>query len=129
MIPIKNILCPVDFFPASQKALDYSLKLAARHGAGVFALHVVTPFIPGAYDFPVNISEYIKALQTESRRQMARLARKAEKLGVRFRSEVTVGGVDYEISRALTRTKADLLVMGSHGRRGFERWFLGSETE
>jgi nucleotide-binding universal stress UspA family protein len=129
MIQIKNILCPVDFFPASLKAYEYALKLAANYRAGVFALHVVSPLVPTAYDFPLNMSEYTGALQKNSRMELAKLGRKAEKAHVPFRSDAVIGSIDSEIHKALKKTKADFVVMGTHGLRGFQRWILGSEAD
>jgi hypothetical protein len=48
MITSKKILCPVDFFPASDAAVSYAAGLAANYGAGVHLLHVVTPLTPFA---------------------------------------------------------------------------------
>ena len=129
MIQIKNILCPIDFFPASLKAYEYALKLAANYEAGIYALHVVSPIVPTAYDFPLNLSEYTGALQKNSRVELAKLGKKAEKVHVPFRSEVVIGSIDVEIHKALKKTKADFVVMGTHGRRGLERWILGSEAD
>jgi nucleotide-binding universal stress UspA family protein len=129
MVRIKTILCPVDFFPASLKAFDYALKLASNYGAGVYVLHVVSPMVPTAYDFPVNISEYTGALEQVSRRELLKLKKKADGAKVPFQSQVLVGGIDDGIHKAVTRTRADIVVMGTHGRRGFERWIMGSETD
>jgi len=129
MIHIKNILCPIDFFPASLKAYEYALKLAAHYKAGIFAVHIVSPIVPTAYDFPLNLSEYTGALQKNSRLEFAKLGKKAEKLHVPFHSEVVIGSIDVEIHKALKETKSDFVVMGTHGRRGFERWLLGSEAD
>jgi nucleotide-binding universal stress UspA family protein len=129
MIQIKNILCPIDFFPASLKAYEYALKLAANYEAGIYALHVVSPMVPTAYDFPLNLSEYTGALQKNSRLELAKLGKKAEKAHVPFRSEVVIGSIDVEIHKALKKTKSDFVVMGTHGRRGLERWILGSEAD
>jgi len=129
MIRIKNILCPVDFFPASLTAYDYALKLAANYAANIHALHVVAPIIPTAYDFPLNMSEYMGALQKHSRRELTKLGKNAMQARVPFHSEAVVGSIDYEIHKALKRTKADFVVMGTHGRRGLERWILGSEAD
>jgi len=129
MIQLKNILCPVDFFPASIRAYEYALKLAANYNAGVFALHVVSPIVPTAYDFPLNLSEYVGAMQRNSRLQLAKLGKKAEKARIPFRSEVVIGSIDAEIHKALKKAKSDFVVMGTHGRRGLERWILGSEAD
>jgi nucleotide-binding universal stress UspA family protein len=129
MIQIKKILCPIDFFPASLKAFDYALKLAANYEAGIFALHVVSPIVPTFYDFPLNLSEYTGALQKQSRHELAKLGKKAEKLNVPFRSEVVIGSTDAEIHKALKKSNSDFVIMGTHGRKGLERWILGSEAD
>jgi len=129
MIRIKNILCPVDFFPASLRAYEYALKLASNYDADVHVVHVVSPLFPAAYDFPLNVSEYTGAVQKQARSELIKLAKKAKQARVRFHSELPNGGIDDEIHKALKRTAADLVVMGTHGRRGFERWILGSEAD
>lgn len=129
MIQIKNILCPVDFFPASLKAYEYALKLAAHYEAGIFALHVVSPIVPTFYDFPLNLSEYTGALQKQSGLELGKLGKKADKAHVPFHSDVVIGSIDTEIHKALKKTNADFVVMGTHGRRGLERWVLGSEAD
>jgi hypothetical protein len=62
MISIKTILCPVDFFPASNRALDYAAKLAACHGAAIHLLNVVTPGAKVAY-YPLTTAEYSRSGQ------------------------------------------------------------------
>jgi nucleotide-binding universal stress UspA family protein len=129
VIKIKNIVCPLDFFPASLRAFDYALNMAANYDAVLHVLHVISPIVPTAYDFPLNVSEYTGALQLNSKKEILKLAAKAEKANVRFRWATPIGSVDNEIRKALTRTEADLVVVGTHGRRGFERWILGSEAD
>ena len=58
MIQIKTILCPIDFFPASLKAYEYALKLAANYEAGIYALHVVSPIVPTAYEEDTAFGKY-----------------------------------------------------------------------
>ena len=68
-------------------------------------------------------------LEKESKRQMLRLKKKAESAGVVTQTEVRVGSIDTEILAAIKKFKADLVVMGTHGRHGIERWFMGSVAE
>ena len=49
--------------------------------------------------------------------------------GVRVETSLRAGEIEREINSAVASVGADLVVMGTHGRRGFERWFLGSVTE
>jgi nucleotide-binding universal stress UspA family protein len=129
MIRIQNILCPVDFFPASLKAFDYALRLASIYGARVHTIHVVSPIAPAVQEFPVDTSGYLAALQRQSMGELLKLKKKADKLEVSFTAEVPTGSVDAEIRNSLTRVRADLLVIGTHGSRGPERWIMGSEAD
>jgi len=67
MIRFKKILCPVDFFKASLRAFEYSLRLAANHGARVHVLHVVAPMIPSVYGAPIGVEDLTARLEKESR--------------------------------------------------------------
>jgi nucleotide-binding universal stress UspA family protein len=129
MAQFDRILCPVDFFPASLRALDYAVKLAANYGARVYALHVVAPLIPAAYGVPIDAGELTADLEKESRRMLSKLKAKGERQGVPIETEVCIGDIDLEIHRAIESDRAGLVVMGAHGRRGFERWVMGSVTE
>jgi len=129
MIKIKNILCPLDFFPASLRSFDYALNLAANYDAVLHVLHVISPVVPTAYDLPFSVTEYTGALQVASKKELQKLAARAEKANVQFRSATPIGSIDNEIRKAITRTAAELVVVGTHGRRGFERWILGSEAD
>src|SRR5262245_49113653 len=104
MIKLKNILCPLDFFPASLRAFDYALNLAANYDAVLHVLHVISPIVPTAYDFAFNVSEYTAALQSNSKKELMKLAARAEKSNVRFRWASPVGSIDNEIRKALART-------------------------
>jgi len=123
------MLCPVDFFKPSKLAFEYALKLAANYEAAVHALHVVAPVIPAAYGAPFSVEDLTADLEKESRRLLKKLQLDAAKSGVRVSVDVRVGDIDIEIRRAIDKDKADLVVMGTHGRRGFEKLVMGSVTE
>ena len=129
MVRFRKILCPVDFFKPSTHAFNYALKLAANYRAGVHALHVVAPVIPAAYGAPFSVEELTADLEKESERLLKKLKAGAEKSGVSITTEVKLGDIDLEIRRSVDAQKADLVVMGTHGRRGFERLVMGSVTE
>lgn len=129
MVRFRRVLCPVDFFKPSKQAFEYALKLAANHEAAVHALHVVAPVIPAAYGAPFSVADLTADLEKESRRLLKKLQLDAAKSGVRVSVDVRVGDIDLEIRRAIDKDKADLVVMGTHGRRGFEKLVMGSVTE
>jgi nucleotide-binding universal stress UspA family protein len=129
MVQYKTILCPVDFFKASSRAFDYALKIEANYGARVHALHVVATMMPAAYGAPFSVEDLTTKLEKESRRMLQKLRERAAKSKVDVTTEVRLGDIDLGILHSIRSQKADLVVMGTHGRRGFERLVLGSVTE
>jgi nucleotide-binding universal stress UspA family protein len=129
MITIKKILCPVDFFPASNAAVTHATSLAATYGARLQLLHVVTPITAFAYEYPIDTSEILRSAEQTAAREMKRLVERAWDAGVPASSEVRMGDVYDEIRAAIGTLKPELVVMGTHGRRGAERWLMGSTTE
>jgi nucleotide-binding universal stress UspA family protein len=71
----------------------------------------------------------MKAMEENSTRELDKLVAGLKEAGVDVQSELRVGDVYDEIKRAIEVVKPELIVMGTHGRRGVERWFLGSTTE
>ncbi len=129
MITIKTILCPVDFFPASDAAVTYAAGLAANYGAKLRLLHVIAPLVPTTYEFPMHTIDIMKSLKETSTEGLRKLEAVAREAGVDVEVELRSGDVYDEIKRAIEVIKPELLVMGTHGRRGVERWFMGSTTE
>jgi nucleotide-binding universal stress UspA family protein len=129
MVRFRKILCPVDFFKPSKQAFDYAVKFAANYEAAVHAVHVVAPVIPAAYGAPFSVQDLTADLEKESKRLLQKLQADAAKSGVRVTTEVRLGDIDIEIRRTLEAQNVDLVVMGTHGRRGFERLVMGSVTE
>jgi len=129
MISIKTILCPVDFFPASDAAANYAAGLAANYGAGIHLLHVITPLPAMSYEYAIDTSPIMKSMQETAKGELQDLAAKVKAAGVDVEYEVRAGDVYEEIKRSIDSVKPQIVVMGTHGRRGVERWFMGSTTE
>ena len=129
MVQIQRILCPVDFYPASERAVDYAVILAENYGAPLTLLHVVAPILPTAYGVRVDLKSVEEALKEESARKLQQLSGKAKSAKVPVECIVRAGEIHQEIQRIVRSVKIDFVVMGTHGRRGFERWVLGSVVE
>src|SRR2546427_2159388 len=129
MISIKKILCPVDFFPASDAAVTYAAGLAGNYEASVHLLHVITPVVVGAYEYAIDTTEIMKSWEERSTEEMMKVAARVKEAGVEAEFEIRVGDVYDEIKQSIETLKPDIIVMGTHGRRGVQRWFLGSTTE
>jgi nucleotide-binding universal stress UspA family protein len=129
MITVTKILCPVDFFPASDAAVNYAIGLAANYDARIHLVHVVTPLLPTAYEYAIDTGAIMDSLEKNAADELNKLAVRAKVAGVPVETEVRVGDVYDEIKNCIEVEKPELLVMGTHGRRGVERWFMGSTTE
>jgi len=132
MIAMHRILCPVDFSPHSKRALDHALAIAKWYNSTVIVLHV-SPVMPvAAYVSGSGMPAYA-TLTTEERdaimQSMRRFAGCETRASGQMDFEVTEGGTVATILARATALPADLLVLGTHGRSGFERWVLGSITE
>lgn len=114
MVTINRILCPIDLSDFSRDALQHGLMLAEWYAAKLTILNVD--------EGDVNAQER----SDELKRFCAPLpAASAERIDVVVRT----GDAAKEIRAEAERLPADLLILGTHGRSGFERLFLGSVTE
>lgn len=129
MITIKKILCPVDFFPASDAAVNYAAGLASIYDAEIHLLHVIVPVVTGGFEYSIDASAIMKSMEEGATREINKLVATVKATGVFVKSEVRVGDVYDTIKSTIEAVKPDMIVMGTHGRRGVERWFLGSTTE
>jgi nucleotide-binding universal stress UspA family protein len=131
MRKIKNILCPVDFFPASIAAANYAARLAARNKARLYLLHVMSPVvIPDRYEYPLPyMPQLMKSIRQASAQQMEKIESRLKRTGIIVSSRLRLGDVYDQIEREIKSLKPDLAVMGTHGRHGLKRWLLGSTTE
>ncbi len=125
MIRIERVLCPIDFSEFSRRALHHAGALSHRYGALLTVLHVV-PNRP-VTDLP------LPPLTDEERRQLTEQVRQfATELPPEVALDIRVceaPDVKQEVLAQARALPADLLVIGSHGRSGFERLLLGSVTE
>ena len=129
MITIKRILCPVDFFPASDRAVKYAAGLAANYGARVHLLHALAPIVSTPYEYPIATAEIMRAAGKASAAEMKKLAAKLEAKGVKVETELRTGAIHDVIKRAISVLKPDLIAMGTHSRSRFQRLFMGSVSE
>jgi nucleotide-binding universal stress UspA family protein len=129
MVKITKILCPVDFSLGSEHAVQFAARLANASNAKLKILHVVSPFITSSYDFPVHDSNLAAKIAEGANLQLHRLIGKLKLTGINVETDVQTGDVSSVIERDVRKFKPDILALGVHGRRGFERWIIGSITE
>jgi nucleotide-binding universal stress UspA family protein len=130
MIAIRRILCPVDFSEYSRRALDHAVAIARWYESRITVLHVfsavpVTTFGPGVFETFALPGADRDQLLAETNRFIASEGAS----GIAIDTVIREGGPAGEILDQATSMNADLLVIGTHGRSGFERLLLGSVTE
>jgi nucleotide-binding universal stress UspA family protein len=124
-----RILHPTDFSRASGAAFTRALDEARASRQQLVLVHVLAPVIPMAGEGYVSPSVYqqmSEAGRTWAQKQMNRLLARARSKGVRARGLLLEGVAHEAIVRAARRQRADLIVIGTHGRTGVARFFLGS---
>ncbi len=122
----KRILCPVDFDENSLAALDTAADLARNSDGTVFVLHIV-PMIIAPTGMPIYVDLY-KAQEEAAWNKLKEVARKAL-AGVKYELMVKMAEPAGAILQTEKKVDADIVVMATHGRRGFSRFFLGSVAE
>jgi nucleotide-binding universal stress UspA family protein len=132
MKPIRRILCATDFSTASRGASTTAVTMAKSLHARLTILHVIAPVVPPAPERFVDAMTLDRLLAEARRwalRQLAKLARAAGKRGIRATTLVRLGDPAEQIVRAARSTGADVIVIGTHGRRGWSKFLLGSVAE
>jgi nucleotide-binding universal stress UspA family protein len=140
----KHILVPTDFGEPSRRALQLAAELAGAHEAALTVMHAVeAPAYP--YDSYGEVSSLpgdllrqveeatrrnqLAPLEDVARRRLDALASSVAPRCPRARTILKVGVVWQEILEAIEETRADLVVIGTHGRRGVTHALLGSVAE
>lgn len=127
---IRHLLCPVDFSEPSRRALRNAIFLSKAFQAPLSILHV----------FESHLSSYFKKGkipgESKEKEMMKQQEQKLDRFLRGFRFEyprwnkiIRRGRAQEEILRFLRETETDLLIMGSHGKTGLTKMFLGSTTE
>lgn len=132
MLQIKLILCPVDFSEFSIQAYHHALSLAEHYGAKLVAHHVVelsrypyADYVASTGDY----AEFCRALREGATEQLQQFVRNHTHDKIRPELEVHQGTASDRILSFAEEQNADLIVMGTHGRRGYDRLVLGSVTD
>jgi nucleotide-binding universal stress UspA family protein len=128
---IRRILFATDFSEGSSHALPYAADIARLYDAKLFLVHVIYDVAKSAgwYVPHVSIDEIYHDMEKSA---MAELEKSFvdEMRGLRDVEHVVLKGIPYEeISKFAVEKKIDLVVLGTHGRRGIDRMLFGSTAE
>lgn len=128
----KHILVPVDGSPTSLLAVSKAAELAKAFNSDVTAVYVIDPypFTGVGADFAYGQAQYLSAATAEADTALNAVKQHMEQAGIPVNTLVGEGhSVHDGVMQAAKATEADLIVMGSHGRKGLEKLVLGSVTQ
>ena len=127
------IVYPSDFSPASRPALARAIATAKERRADLLLVHVLPNIFPmpghDGYISPRVYEDMMNVSRAHAQRQLDAMVAAAKKAGARARSLLLEGVAWEQLVRLARGQKAELIVMGTHGRTGLKRLFLGSVAE
>lgn len=126
----KTILCPIEFSDPSTRALEYALTLAKESGARLLLLHVVELPVDGEfYEVPeFNLTEYRRQLEESARARLKSALPDEARVWCAPEERVISGKAYRAILDVAEQEKAEIIVMGVHGRGALHRRLFGSTT-
>ena len=128
----KRILVPVDGGSTSDKGLDEAARLARGKGAQCLLLHIVDDTVAFSSPEGAGVNLVLDALRGSGQQVLEKAAARARRAKLQAKTLLVdnfTGRVAEAIVDQAKRWRADLIVMGTHGRRGVNRLLLGSNAE
>ena len=129
MSRIRRVLHPTDLSKASSAAYRRAVDMARGNHAELLLVHVLAPADPmmaDGYVSPKVYEDMVNATRAYGQKHLTTLVRKTKRAGVRVKGLLLEGVPHERIAQAARSRKADLVVIGTHGRTGLAKLFLGS---
>ena len=126
---IRRILYATDYSKASGRALDEAVNLARQNRAELLVVHVVEPIPYAAGEEFGGAELYLRledATKRESQTTMDKLIRRLRRSKVKAKSLLLRGSAYDQIVKTAKSKRADMVVIGTHGRTGLSKLFMGS---
>jgi len=128
----QNILVPIDGSQTSLAVVDKAVELAKAFNSKITVVQVMTldPYIAAEYITAAQTNDLIERARTAILQNLEDAKKRFEQAGVQVETQLLEGQVvNTEIIRAVKTLGADLIIIGSHGRTGFKKFFLGSVAQ
>ncbi len=127
---IRRLLHATDYSKASEPALQQAVDLAKQNNAELLVVHVMEPVTPyvagddfGGAELYMRLEESTKK---DAQSSMKKLMQRLERSKVKAKSLLVKGNAHEQIVKTAKSKKADMIVIGTHGRTGLSKLFLGS---
>ena len=130
MPKLQKIICALDLSEHSKTVAEYAVTLAKATGASIVAVYAAPTLTQytGFHVPPNTIDSFVGEIVSGAEKAMTQFV--AENFeGVETKAEVVVGYAAEEILNVAAKEKADMIVMGTHGRKGIDRILFGSVAE
>lgn len=127
----KHLLVPVDGSSTSRQSIEKAIAIAEAFKSAVTVIYVIDPyaFTGVGTDFSYGQAEYLSAATAEANEAIEAAKQAFQEHGISVTASIVEGHAIYRgILETAESVNADLLIMGSHGRRGLEKLVLGSVT-
>ncbi|TQR72085.1 universal stress protein [Acinetobacter sp. RF14B] len=128
----EHILVPIDGSEISYAAVDKAVELAKAFNSKVTVVQVLAldPYIAAEYITAAQTNDLIERARTSILKTLEEAKARFSNAGLEVETQLLEGQVIYsEIAKAAQSLNADLIVIGSHGRTGFKKLFLGSVAQ
>ena len=128
----RRVLHPTDFTSYSRAAFRKAIEMTTANRAQLLLIHVLRPIIPvpgDAYISPKMYDELAGSARAFAQKELDKLLAQANKARLRARGFLLEGLAHDEIIRFARARRVDLIVMGTHGRRGLAKFFVGSVAD
>jgi len=131
MKPFKKILFPVDLSEVSPKIVPWVVMMAERFDGEIHLLFVARKLdhYVSVYMAPEVIRNFTHELIRGAKRKIEEFSKTSLRKYSNFETTVVHGDPVYEILNYITSEGIDLVIMGTHGRKGLDRVFFGSVAE
>jgi nucleotide-binding universal stress UspA family protein len=126
---INRIIVPTDGSEPSMRAVDYAVRLAKHFQSEIIAIYVIDRLILEEVSKVHERRILEEEIRSKAQRCLNYIVSSAEKEGLKATSVLVEGQPHDQIIRHAESLKADMIVMGSRGRRGMERILIGSVAE
>lgn len=124
-----DILVPTDGSENAERALEHAIVIAKAFDATVHGVYVVNITYAADFEGGVNTESVVTALEREGESALDVVESRCDEAGVDVIRELLDGRPSVRISEYAKEHDSDLIIMGTHGRRGLSRVLLGSVTE
>lgn len=126
---LRRVLHATDFSTASKRALEMAAELAKQNGAELLLVHVLVPHVTypqDTYADPAFYLELEKTVRRQAQSSLDALVAKVKKAKVKVAGLLLRGSAHDQIVRAAKNRRADMVVIGTHGRTGISKLLMGS---